>query len=206
MKQLRNLITFRRIGAVLAVTAMFSPVITCAQHNSSLKKDLFLLMMDTMMIKMDQTPKNVSNDSFFILQMIPHHQGAVSMAEIEISHGKDFTMIQLAKKILAEQSVEIQQMKAQLQMLSGDSVPISRDFQKLLRTAMMKMMDNMPEDKGHNDTDRSFASVMIAHHRAAIDMAMAILKYTKDMHIINFARQIIATEKVEIEQMSSFLK
>src|SRR5690349_12439293 len=61
---------------------------------SSSNKNIYLAMMDTMMVKMDDVPKVSSPESDFMWQMIPHHEGAIAMAKYEIGHGKDFTMIQ----------------------------------------------------------------------------------------------------------------
>jgi uncharacterized protein (DUF305 family) len=46
--------------------------------------------------------------------MLPHHQGAVEMAEIELKYGKDPQMLELARKIVAAQAEEIAQMKSWL--------------------------------------------------------------------------------------------
>lgn len=77
----------------------------------STPKNIFLTMMDTMMGKMDKVPVSGFVETDFVRQMIPHHEGAIEMANEEITHGKDFNMIQLAKSILEEQTIELQQMK-----------------------------------------------------------------------------------------------
>ena len=43
--------------------------------------------------------------------MIPHHKGAVSMAEVELKYGKDPDMKRLAKNIIKAQNDEIAYMK-----------------------------------------------------------------------------------------------
>jgi uncharacterized protein (DUF305 family) len=39
--------------------------------------------------------------------MIPHHQGAVDMAEVELRYGKDPALLQLCRNIIAAQRTEI---------------------------------------------------------------------------------------------------
>ncbi|MFD1245727.1 CopM family metallochaperone [Paralysiella testudinis] len=50
-------------------------------------------------------------DAAFAAGMLPHHQGAVKMAEIELKYGKDPQMRQLAENIIAAQQAEIDLMQ-----------------------------------------------------------------------------------------------
>lgn len=54
-------------------------------------------------------------DIAFATGMIPHHQGAVKMAEIELKYGKDPELRQLAKNIIQAQEEEIKFMQQWLQ-------------------------------------------------------------------------------------------
>ena len=53
-------------------------------------------------------------DVDFVRSMIPHHQGAVDMAKIELEYGKDPEMRDLAETIIKAQDDEIVIMKAWL--------------------------------------------------------------------------------------------
>ena len=50
-------------------------------------------------------------DKDFVNGMIPHHQGAVDMAQAELKYGKDPQMRKLAQSIIASQNKEIALMK-----------------------------------------------------------------------------------------------
>lgn len=179
---------------------------TMHHHSSSAPKNSFLIMMDTMMVKMDKAPKTGSAELDFISQMIPHHEGAIEMAAYEIQYGKDFTMIQLAKSILAEQKSELQQMHLWLQQSTVVRTAATAEFQSSMDDTMDIMMKTMPENSNLTNVDQAFASVMRPHHQAAIDMAKVVLRFSRDQQTNAFANGLISSEQVEIEQMSLFLK
>jgi Domain of unknown function (DUF305) len=58
-------------------------------------------------------------DRDFAGMMIPHHQGAIDMAEAELRHGHNEHLRRLAQEIIVEQQQEIAAMKLAL----GDALP-----------------------------------------------------------------------------------
>lgn len=50
-------------------------------------------------------------DKDFLAAMIPHHQGAVEMAEVVLQHGKNPKIRQLAQEIITLQKKEIAEMR-----------------------------------------------------------------------------------------------
>jgi uncharacterized protein (DUF305 family) len=50
-------------------------------------------------------------DKDFVAMMIPHHQGAIDMAKVELQYGKDPTLKTLAKMIVSAQEKEIKEMR-----------------------------------------------------------------------------------------------
>jgi uncharacterized protein (DUF305 family) len=60
-------------------------------------------------------------DIDFLAMMIPHHQGAVEMARLQLLHGRDPAARRLAEDIIASQTVEIEGMKRRLAALRAAS-------------------------------------------------------------------------------------
>jgi uncharacterized protein (DUF305 family) len=83
--------------------------------------------MERMDTEMDVPPSG-NYDRDFAAMMIPHHQGAVDMARIELQFGSDPVLRRLAQAIIVEQLQEIEVMKRQLQLLTPALSP--RDHEK----------------------------------------------------------------------------
>jgi uncharacterized protein (DUF305 family) len=65
----------------------------------------------SMMTGMSNIQYTGDADRDFVAHMIPHHEGAVEMAKVELKYGKDAQLRKLAKDIIAAQDKEIAFMK-----------------------------------------------------------------------------------------------
>ncbi len=73
--------------------------------------------MQKMMEDMHSPGYSGDTDVDFLAMMIPHHEGAVEMARLELIHGKDPLTRRLAEDIIASQTTEIQAMRQRLAIL-----------------------------------------------------------------------------------------
>lgn len=76
--------------------------------------------MDRMMVGMAVTPSG-DVDKDFAAMMIPHHQGAIEMAQAELLHGHNEHLRRIAQEIIVEQQQEIVAMRLAL----GQTLPAS---------------------------------------------------------------------------------
>ena len=76
--------------------------------------------MTRMMAAMKIKPSN-DVDRDFVAMMVPHHQGAIDMAEAELSYGHNEPLRGLAQEIIATQEQEIAVMRRAL----GEPLPAS---------------------------------------------------------------------------------
>ncbi|MCC8403925.1 DUF305 domain-containing protein [Paraburkholderia sp. MMS20-SJTN17] len=62
---------------------------------------------EKMMHNMSAPPYTGDADKDFVAHMIPHHQGAIEMAKVQLKYGKDPELKKLAKSIINAQHDEI---------------------------------------------------------------------------------------------------
>jgi len=102
-----------------AVTSLFlltlaaGPALADTTNTDQMHKD-YMAPMSDMGQQMNQGVMAKDPDVAFAQGMLPHHQGAVDMAKVELKYGKDPEMRKLAETIIAAQNSEIEQLKAWL--------------------------------------------------------------------------------------------
>lgn len=168
-------------------------------HDENRMMDSMHAMMDRMMAM----PKTNDPEIDFIKMMIMHHEGAISMSEVELEAGSNDSLKRTAQKIITEQQEEIQQFNTILAQLTVDNS--DPEF-------TMEQMDNMT--KGGKvadqqiitgDIDNDFATLMIVHHQGAIDNASAYLHHSNNTQLKSMANSIIKAQVMEIQELSNWL-
>ncbi|MCY7293068.1 MAG: DUF305 domain-containing protein [Ferruginibacter sp.] len=74
--------------------------------------------MNKMMDEMKGIKMSGNADKDFVMMMIPHHESAVTMAEDEISHGKNLELKKMAQKIMEDQNKEIREFQELLSKMN----------------------------------------------------------------------------------------
>jgi uncharacterized protein (DUF305 family) len=76
--------------------------------------------MNKMMVAMAVKPSG-DIDRDFIATMVPHHQGAIEMAQAELRYGRNEQLRRLAQEIIVDQGQEI----AAMRLAMGQQIPPS---------------------------------------------------------------------------------
>jgi uncharacterized protein (DUF305 family) len=82
----------------------------------------------------------------------------------------------------------------------------AKPFSALIDNAMSLMDYGMKHAPMNGDPEHDFVTMMIPHHQGAIDMAKAVLLYSKDPQLINLAQGIITEQQNEILLMQAWLQ
>ena len=142
------------------------------------------------------------SDERFIDAMVPHHQGAIEMAQVALENAEHSEILALAEDVVAAQETEIGQLKSIKQEQFGTS-EVSMDMSKEEMEGMGMAMD--PQDLTNQDPfDKAFIDAMIPHHESAIEMANVALGESENPEIREIAEAIVDAQEREIEQMRSW--
>jgi len=142
-------------------------------------------------------------DRDFAAMMVPHHQGAVAMAQAELRYGHNKRLRSLAQEIIVTQHEEIAEMRLALASAAASPStggPDDAAFVARCDAAMSRMMAAM-RIKPTNDVDRDFVAMMVPHHQGAVAMADEELSYGRSEPLRGLAQEIIATQEEQIAVM-----
>lgn len=189
---------------------MASAVDTQSQMQSQTQPPHIMAYMD-IMNKMHQAmsagvqAKNA--DVGFAKGMIPHHEGAIAMAKVELQYGKDAEMKALAQKIVDAQQSEISVMQNWLDKNESSQLAASnaKEITQAYQQKDMSNHDAMMQGTMDANPDIAFAKGIIPHHQGAIDMATIEQTYGKDPAMLALAKQIKHAQTPEIKQMQDWL-
>lgn len=127
------------LGAVAATTDLQAQDRAAPHvHGDGAPRDDFASAMHermrVMTDAMERAPMTGDPDRDFLAMMIPHHQGAVDMARLVLTHGRDPLTRQLAEEIVASQQTEIGSMRARRDALERQADDAAESFPALSGT------------------------------------------------------------------------
>ena len=144
------------------------------------------------------------SDKAFIDAMVPHHQGAIDMAEVALENAEHPEVKDLAEDIVSAQEAEIDELRSIKKEEYGNS-----EFPTKMRAGEIEAMGMAmgPEELAKQEPfDKAFIDNMIPHHESAIEMANAALQGSNNPHIREIARAIVDAQNREITRMEGWRK
>jgi uncharacterized protein (DUF305 family) len=170
------------------------------------------------------------SDQHFIVMMIPHHEGAIAMADLALKQAQHPEIKKLAENIKITQTKEIQQMRGWYKQWYGTEVPNWGPGKGWGWNAQNRQQsgNNPPTyggpgmGMGHmgggmgmggislsalenaKDFDQAFIQQMIPHHQMAVMMSSMMLGNTQRPEMRKLAQNIINSQSAEIAQMQQW--
>ena len=139
-------------------------------------------------------------DHAFASEMVPHHEGALEMADLAQARAEHPELRRLAGRIIASQRAEIAVLRSARDEFQKDGVPVG---ELGLSEAHMAEGD-VDRLRDASDFDRAFIEAMITHHGGAMDMAAVELRNGQNARLKELARSIIEAQQREIQQMEGW--
>jgi len=145
-------------------------------------------------------------DSHFIEQMIPHHEDAITMANLALTKAEHEEIKALSNDIIAAQSKEIGEMKEWYKSWFGSEVPdlsssLGHGGSMMMHGGVMGNEADITRLESAKPFDKAFIEEMVPHHQMAIMMANMLLRATNRPEMKTLAQNIITSQTKEINQM-----
>ncbi len=156
------------------------------------------------------------SDQQFIVMMIPHHDGAIAMADLALTRAKRPEIKELAKSIKASQTRENAQMRAWYRQWYGKDVPswglgTGWGWQNGMGMGMgmgggMGGGTNLSALSAALDFDRAFIEQMIPHHQMGVMMASMAQTNSQHPELRQLQQAMVRVQSDEIQQMAQWYR
>jgi len=141
-------------------------------------------------------PNGEYSDAAFVDAMVPHHEGAVEMAQVGLENAEHEEIRQLSQNIIDSQQAEIEMFGRIREGLDGPMMAMSEEDM-----STMGMVEDPRQLANEEPFDRAFIDNMIPHHESAIAMAEVALQESENPEIREIAQDIVDAQEREIAQM-----
>jgi uncharacterized protein (DUF305 family) len=156
--------------------------------------------------------KSTEVDKTFIEMMIPHHQGAVEMAQMAVNQAKNPEVKKLAESIIKDQNREVQQMQTWYKQWYGAQIPtnnmnmqmhhgMGQEMMMVMQQQEMMDKEMMAALQNASNFDRKFLREMTNHHQMALMMAGMVVDSAVRPETRKLAQSVIQSQSAEIEKM-----
>ncbi|MEB3319756.1 MAG: DUF305 domain-containing protein [Cyanobium sp.] len=157
-----------------------------------------------------------SADAHFIVMMIPHHEGAIAMADLSLQRSQRPQIRALAERIRTSQSRENAEMRRWYRQWYGSDVPSwpgpgwgpargmggGMGMGAGRGMGMPGFATSLEALRTAPDFDRAFLEQMIAHHRMGVMMASHAQWGTLHPELRQLEKAMVQVQSEEIAQMA----
>lgn len=147
-------------------------------------------------------------DTMFAQMMIPHHAQAIEMSNVMLEKDNvDQRVADLAEQIKAAQGPEMETLDSMLQAwgesepMHGEGHPMGGSMDGMMSEAQTSELSTA----AGTDAARLFLTQMMEHHKGAVEMAEEEVRQGENEQAIVLARDMIAAQESEIDEMRSIL-
>jgi len=164
--------------------------------------------IDAMMSRIYSIKMTGDFDQDFAAVMQEHHQGGIDVSGILLKAGKDEKLRKMAKVTSVTQQEEQKELKSIIgktirddSKTTGDKKPEHNDLMESMNT----MLNQMKDIKLSGDIDKDYASLMILHNQAGLDMANAEIKYGQNDNLKKIAKRMVDDQVRAIDELKDWL-
>lgn len=149
-------------------------------------------------------------DQLYIDMMLPHHASIIALSEAALPHLTDPWLQELARDIIAAQSIENAQLTGWRTDWYGSAEPATDEasMNLMLQAMPVGTMDEMMfqmDPAGQiarfctaDDPNRAFLEQMIPHHQMAVDVSVIALDKAERPELLAFASTVSQEQQIEI--------
>lgn len=203
--------------SIWALAALFSAssFVACAQATtgaatsaasaSDPAKTMLLKPLQQMVTKMKKLQATGDPDFDYAFQAKVHTQGTQDLLKQEMLNGKDSTLKQLAKALLASTENDLSLVTSALTEVkpTRPNQAFTQQQSRNVEAINLKLQQTGSSDKLTSNLDSNFSTLLMDQQQDAIDMATTFLKYGKNTSLRTFAQQLIDRSEQQIQQLKA---
>lgn len=147
--------------------------------------------------------KELDGDEFeiaYINRIVPHHEGALEMAQMVVERAPHQEVRDAAGKIIEDQKAEIEMLTTYLRDTHGQE--LDRDERQVMSHDMMQELETSDPEMA----ETMFLLMMREHHETAVIMGEIVLGKDVSDEIRQQAEGMVSSQKAEQEQFAEWLK
>jgi uncharacterized protein (DUF305 family) len=196
----------RLLVALLAFTLLAPGVATADSHSMQMDHGSMQMEDGDTMRMMDDALADLEaleGEEFevaYVNQIIPHHQGALEMAQSVVDRAPHQEVRDAAARVIEDQQREIKELTAFLQEKYG------RQVQPDQRMAMDPSMMEQMNDADPAMAEKMFLLGMREHHEIALQMGEIALQKAQSQEILTQAENMVSSQRAEQEEFAGYLR